>query len=477
MSTLNEPNLKWIEDESFRDHLTTVTEDGKRKWIFPFKPKGKWFNKRTIVAVFFYAIFFITPFIYIHGRPLLLFNFPDGKFILFGVAFWPQDFIIFGLMMLAFIVFIVIFTNAFGRIFCGWICPQTIFMEMLFRRVDYIVLGNAQKQKLLSKAPWKAEKIKKYTLRYSIYFILSFIIANTFLSYIIGIEELKKIVIEPVSMHLGGLTSILVFTLIFFSVYVFLREQVCTNICPYGRLQGVLLDKNSVVVAYDYQRGEPREKFKKGDQGDAGDCIDCHQCVNVCPTGIDIRNGTQLECINCTACIDACNFIMEKINRPKGLIRYDSENNIAGKIPFTFTPKLKAYTTILIALFIAITALLLTRKNVNGTLMRTSGMLYQEQGADSISNLYNIKLTNKTLKNDTLHVKLENFSGSVRLIGSPVIEIKPEQQVAATFFIVLPKSEIRERKQKIQIGLYNKGGLVNKLSSTFMGPISRSHLK
>ena len=278
-------------------------------------------------------------------------------------------------------------------------------------------------------------------------------------------------------MHLGGLTSILVFTLIFFSVYVFLREQVCTNICPYGRLQGVLLDKNSVVVAYDYQRGEPREKFKKGDQGDAGDCIDCHQCVNVCPTGIDIRNGTQLECINCTACIDACNFIMEKINRPKGLIRYDSENNIAGKIPFTFTPKLKAYTTILIALFIAITALLLTRKNVNGTLMRTSGMLYQEQGADSISNLYNIKLTNKTLKNDTLHVKLENFSGSVRLIGSPVIEIKPEQQVAATFFIVLPKSEIRERKQKIQIGLYNKGGLVNKLSSTFMGPISRSHLK
>lgn len=477
MSTLNEPDLKWIEDESFRDHLTTVTEDGKRKWIFPFKPKGKWFNKRTIVAVFFYAIFFITPFIYIHGRPLLLFNFPDGKFILFGVAFWPQDIIIFGLMMLAFIVFIVIFTNAFGRIFCGWICPQTIFMEMLFRRVDYIVLGNAQKQKLLSKAPWKAEKIKKYTLRYSIYFILSFIIANTFLSYIIGIEELKKIVIEPVSMHLGGLTSILVFTLIFFSVYVFLREQVCTNICPYGRLQGVLLDKNSVVVAYDYQRGEPREKFKKGDQGDAGDCIDCHQCVNVCPTGIDIRNGTQLECINCTACIDACNFIMEKINRPKGLIRYDSENNIAGKIPFTFTPKLKAYTTILIALFIAITALLLTRKNVNGTLMRTSGMLYQEQGADSISNLYNIKLTNKTLKNDTLHVKLENFSGSVRLIGSPVIEIKPEQQVAATFFIVLPKSEIRERKQKIQIGLYNKGGLVNKLSSTFMGPISRSHLK
>lgn len=477
MSTLNEPDLKWIEDESFRDHLTTVTEDGKRKWIFPFKPKGKWFNKRTIVAVFFYAIFFITPFIYIHGRPLLLFNFPDGKFILFGVAFWPQDFIIFGLMMLAFIVFIVIFTNAFGRIFCGWICPQTIFMEMLFRRVDYIVLGNAQKQKLLSKAPWKAEKIKKYTLRYSIYFILSFIIANTFLSYIIGIEELKKIVIEPVSMHLGGLTSILVFTLIFFSVYVFLREQVCTNICPYGRLQGVLLDKNSVVVAYDYQRGEPREKFKKGDQGDAGDCIDCHQCVNVCPTGIDIRNGTQLECINCTACIDACNFIMEKINRPKGLIRYDSENNIAGKIPFTFTPKLKAYTTILIALFIAITALLLTRKNVNGTLMRTSGMLYQEQGADSISNLYNIKLTNKTLKNDTLHVKLENFAGSVRLIGSPVIEIKPEQQVAATFFIVLPKSEIRERKQKIQIGLYNKDGLVNKLSSTFMGPISRSHLK
>lgn len=475
MSALNEPDLKWIENESFRDHLSTVTEDGKRRWIFPFKPKGKWFNKRKIVAIFFYAIFFITPFIYVHGRPLLLFNFPEGKFILFGFAFWPQDFIIFGLMMLAFILFIVIFTNAFGRIFCGWICPQTIFMEMLFRRVDYIVLGNAQKQKLLAKAPWKGEKVRKYTLRYSIYFILSFIIANTFLSYIIGVEELKKIVTEPVSMHTGGLMSMFIFTGIFFGVYVFLREQVCTNICPYGRLQSVLLDKNSIVVAYDYQRGEPREKYKKGDQGEAGDCIDCNQCVNVCPTGIDIRNGTQLECINCTACIDACNYIMEKIDRPKGLIRYDSENNIAEKIPFTFTTKLKAYSTVLVVLIIAITALLLTRKNVDGTLMRTSGMMYQEQGADSISNLYNIKLTNKTLKYDTLHVRLENFPGTVRLVGNPLIELKPEQQVAATFFVVLPKSVIKERKQKVEIGLYNKDGVVNKLSSTFLGPISRTH--
>lgn len=475
MSALNEPDLKkMLEHDSFRDHLSTVAEDGKRKWVYPTKPKGKWFKKRTAVAIFFYAIFFILPFVYVKGRPVFLFNFPEGKFILFGFAFWPQDFFIFGLIMMAGILFIAIFTNAFGRIFCGWICPQTIFMEMLFRRVDYLVLGDAQKQRLLGKAKWTGEKIKKYSLRYGIYLILSFIIANTFLSYIIGVEELKKIITEPLSMHIGGFSAIVIFTLVFFSVYAFLREQVCTNICPYGRLQGVLLDKNSVIVAYDYKRGEPRAKYKKGSYEGLGDCIDCNQCVNVCPTGIDIRNGTQLECINCTACIDACNFIMEKIDRPKGLIRFDSENNIAEGIRFKFNTKLKAYSAVLAVILVAITALLITRKNVDGTLMRTSGMLYQERGTDSVSNLFNIKLTNKTMHTYAIDLKPENFTGRIEMVGKNLIEIKPEQQIAATFFIVMPRKAIAERKQKVKISLFNKEEKVNTMTSTFLGPVSRT---
>lgn len=466
-------DIRSLVQESFRDNLSTVTKDGKRKWIFPVKPGGKWFNYRAAVAIFFYAIFFVTPFIKVHGRPLLQFNFPEGKFVLFSYAFWPQDFFIFGLIMLAAIVFIALFTNAFGRIFCGWICPQTIFMEMLFRRVDYMVLGSAQQQRMLSRAEWDGKKIRKYTLRYAIYFVLSFIIANTFLSYIIGVDELHKIVTEPVSMHIGGFTAILIFTLVFFGVYAFLREQVCTNICPYGRLQSVLLDKNSVVVAYDYKRGEPRAKYRKTQNESDGDCIDCNACVNVCPTGIDIRNGTQLECVNCTACIDACNFIMDKVNRPRGLIRYDSENNIAEGKKFRFTPKLKGYSTVLTVLIVAIIGLLITRKNVDGTLMRTSGLLYQERGVDSVSNLYNMKLINKSVHPYHLELRPEGFDGNIEVVGNKVITVNPEQQINATFFIVKPSKNIQERKEKVKVGLYQNGEKINTLSSTFLGPLNR----
>ncbi len=466
-------DIRSLIQENFRDNLSTVTKDGKRKWIYPVKPGGKWFNYRAAVAIFFYAIFFITPFIKVHGRPFLQFNFPEGKFILFSYTFWPKDFFIFGLLMLAAIIFIALFTNAYGRIFCGWICPQTIFMEMLFRRVDYIVLGSAQQQRLLGKAPWDGKKTRKYIIRYTIYFLLSFIIANTFLSYIIGVDELFKIMTEPISMHVGGFAAIMIFTAVFFCVYAFLREQVCTNICPYGRLQSVLLDKNSIVVAYDYKRGEPRAKFRKEQKEEDGDCIDCNACVNVCPTGIDIRNGTQLECVNCTACIDACNYIMEKTNRPKGLIRYDSENNIAEGIKFRFTPRLKGYAAVLTVLTAAIVGLLITRKNVDGTLMRTSGMLYQERGKDSISNLYNLKLTNKSIKGFNLEIKPENFEGTVELVGNKQIRIEPEQQASATLFIIIPTKNIKERKEKVTIGLYKDGERINEFTSTFLGPVNR----
>lgn len=462
-----------IFEESFRDHLTTVTEDGKANAIIPTKPKGKWFNRRAALAIAYYALFFSLPFIFVNGRPLFLLDILEGKFILFGKAFWPQDFFVFGLIMMAGILFIALFTVAFGRIFCGWICPQTIFMEMLFRRVDYMVLGDAPKHRMWKKAPWTGKKIRVYALRYGLYAILSFIIGNTFLAYFIGVDRLYEIITEPLSQHIGGFSAMIIFTAVFFCVYVFLREQVCTNICPYGRLQGVLLDKNSVVVAYDYQRGEPRGKFRK-EQGELGDCIDCHQCVNVCPTGIDIRNGTQLECVNCTACIDACNFIMDKVNRPQGLIRYDSENNIANKIPFHFTTKLKAYSAVLIVLFIAISALLLSRNNVSGQILRTSGLLYQERGTDSISNLYNIKLINKTLKNKQLDLKLEDMDGQIVFVGKPYIDGKAEEQSSATFFVILPKSVLKERKNKIKVGVYENGEKVNVLKSTFLAPISRS---
>jgi len=218
--------------ESFRDRLATVDEKGKRKWVFAQKPKGKFYNIRTLVSLGFFALFIAIPFIKLNGRPLFLFNIPESKFIIFGKIFWPQDFFIFGLTMVTFIIFIVLFTAAFGRLFCGWVCPQTIFMEMLFRKVEYLIEGDAAKQKLLKKSPWTAEKIRKKATKHTVFFILAFIIANFFLAYIIGIDELKKIISEPVSEHMVGFLSLLLFAGIFYGVYASFREQVCTVVCP-----------------------------------------------------------------------------------------------------------------------------------------------------------------------------------------------------------------------------------------------------
>ena len=325
--------------ESFRDRLATVDAKGKRSWIFAQKPKGRFYNIRTLVSLGFFILFFSLPFIKMNGRPLFLFNIPEARFIIFGKIFWPQDFFILGVTMITFIVFVVLFTSAFGRLFCGWVCPQTVFMEMLFRKVEYLVEGDAAHQKMLKSSGWTGKKIRIKLTKHLVFFFLAFIIANFFLSYIIGVEALKKIITEPVTEHAAGFFSLLIFSGVFYGVYAYFREQVCTVICPYGRLQSVLLDRNSMIVAYDYKRGEPRAKYKKLQYADVntGDCIDCFQCVKVCPTGIDIRNGTQMECVGCTACIDACNTMMDATAKPRGLIRYASENGIAEHKKLRYT--------------------------------------------------------------------------------------------------------------------------------------------
>lgn len=317
----NETTTTETATDSFRDRMATVDAKGKRKWVYAHKPKGKLYNIRTWVSLGFFALFFTLPFISLNGRPLFLFNIPEAEFIIFGKVFWPQDFFIFGIIMITFIVFIVLFTAAFGRLFCGWVCPQTVFLEMLFRKLEYLIEGDAPKQKLLNKGPWTAEKVRKKTIKHIVFYFVAFVIANFFLAYIIGIKELEKIITEPISQHVVGFMSIIIFTTIFYFVYIYFREQACTVICPYGRLQSVLLDRNSMIVAYDYKRGEPRGKIKKIKPADVntGDCIDCFQCVKVCPTGIDIRNGTQMECVGCTACIDACNKMMDAVGKPRAL--------------------------------------------------------------------------------------------------------------------------------------------------------------
>jgi len=399
-----------------------------------------------------------------------LLNVLERKFILFGQIFWPQDFFIFALGMILFIVFIALFTVVFGRVFCGWACPQTVFMEMIFRRVEFWIEGDAAQQKLLAKEPWSSRKLGKKSLKWAAFWLISFVIANTFLAYIIGVDELQKIITEPLSENLGSFIALVIFTSVFFFVYLWLREQVCTVICPYGRMQGVLLDRDSVIVTYDYKRGEERGKFHKNEERTIGDCIDCAQCVKVCPTGIDIRNGTQLECVNCTACIDACNHMMDAVGLPKGLIRYASENSIAEKKPWRYTWRMKAYTIVMCLLLGVLAWMLATRTDVGVTVLRVPGQLYQEWPNKQMSNLYSYKILNKTFRDKEVTLKPENFRGVIKQVGESKFVIPKENYAVGTMFIYLDSSEVTRRKTVLKIGVYEGSEKINTITTSFLGP-------
>ena len=454
-------------DQTFRDAVGTISKEGNRNYVLPQKPNGRLYNLRSYFSYFYLVLFFTLPFIKVEGEPLFLFNVLERKFIFFGKIFWPQDFFIFAIGLLTFIVFVILFTVAFGRIFCGWACPQTIFMEMVFRKIEYFIDGDANQQKKLKAMPWNTEKIIKRATKIFVFFSLSFLIANFFLGYIIGIDELIVHIKAGIFVEFGTFSALVIFTLVFFFVYYWFREQACIIVCPYGRLQGVLLDRNSILVAYDYVRGEPRGKLSET-ATEKGDCVNCHACVRVCPTGIDIRNGTQLECVNCTACIDACDEIMDHVNKPKGLIRYASENGIASKQKMTYSWRLKMYTIVLTLLLSFLAILLITRADIAARILRTPGQTYQLLENNKISNLYNIKLVNKTRKNIHLDIKLENIEGEIKQV-SPV-DVPKESYFQTSFFITLKNEQLKARKTKIKIGLYENGHKVDVLTAVFLGP-------
>lgn len=456
-------------DQRFRDSVATISKEGKRNFIFPKKPKGKFYTLRTLVSVVYLIIFFTLPFIKVDEEPLFLFNVIQRKFILFGQIFWPQDFFIFALGLLTFMVFIILFTVVFGRVFCGWACPQTIFMEMVFRKIEYWLDGDMMAQRRLKEMPWNAYKIRKRLTKMAVFYLLSFLIANFFLAYIIGMDEVLAMVKEGIAANPITFVSLLVFSALFFFVYYWFREQVCIVVCPYGRLQGVLLDKKSIVVAYDYVRGEPRGKIKKDTRWDAGDCVDCFACVRVCPTGIDIRNGTQLECINCTACIDACNHIMDKTGRPRGLIRYESEENIAHNKKTKLNWRIAAYSFVLLFLTAALVAMLATRDDIDARVVRASGQMYQALPDGKISNLYNIKLINKTRKDIPVSLKLENMKGEISIVGNKIL-VPKESYFQTSFFLKIDRQLIEKRKTPVAVGVYQQSKKIETINLTFLGP-------
>ncbi len=467
--------MKSVDWQDFRDHLATADQEGRRMWIFARQPKGRYYTARKWVSYLLLTVMFVGPFVRINGNPLLLVNIVERKFSVLGQMFWPQDGAVLALSLLLFLTGIAVFTAAFGRLWCGWTCPQTVLMEMVFRRLEYWIEGDATRQRAMREAPWTVSKVARKLAKHALFLGLSFVIGNTLLAYIIGSDALRRIITDNPANHLVGLAFMAIFTLVFYGLFARFREQACTFICPYGRLQSTLIDENSIVVAYDHRRGEPRGHLHRSETLDqrhvrgGGDCIDCHQCVSVCPTGIDIRNGTQMECVHCTACIDACDSVMEKIGRPRGLIRYASLDGIEKGERLRVTPRILAYGAVLLALGGILAAVLLTRSEVDATLLRAPGSLFQQSADGKISNLYILKLVNKTTHDLPVELKLENLDGRLTVMGgNPTV---PAQQLTqGSVLLELAPDKITSPTLEVVVGVYSGGRLLDRVKTGFVGP-------
>jgi cytochrome c oxidase accessory protein FixG len=444
--------------------------------MYPRQVSGRFFRWRTRFSWLLLVIMCAGPFVTINGNPLLLMNIVERKFVVLGQIFWPQDMILFAIALLICAVSIVVFTTAYGRLWCGWACPQTVMMEMVFRKIEYALEGDAPRQRELNRGPWTAKKVFQKMLKHGLFFILSFLVGNVLLSYIIGWRALWQIIIDPPARHLVGLGFIIAFSLLFYGIFARFREQACTFICPYGRLQSLLVDENTVLVAYDHKRGEKRspvrhaQKFGGRRRAGLGDCVACNQCVAVCPTGIDIRNGVQMECVQCTACIDACDRVMDKVGSPRGLIRYASLNGIERHERLRFTPRMAGYTVVLAALAAVLGLMLFLRSDVEATVLRAPGSLFQQMPDGRFSNLYTVRLVNKTSREMPVELRLESPAGSLEVMGAEDIVVAAQKASQHSVLIELATSVMKPGTTPLVIDVFSNGKKLDTLKTAFIGP-------
>jgi cytochrome c oxidase accessory protein FixG len=457
------------QERSFRDNLATIDEKGRRLWVYPLRPGGIFYKARTALATLLLGFLFAAPFITVDGHPYMLLDIIHRRFYIFGSVFHPHDFylIVIGLISLA--LFLILFTAAFGRLFCGWVCPQTIFMEMVFRRIEFWIEGDGPKQKRLDRAPLSGSKVIRKGIKHSLFLIVSVLLTSGISAWFVG-QETVLLIWSNASEHSSGFVVMGVFSLLIYGTYARFREQMCTLVCPYGRLQSVLLDPNSIVVAYDFKRGEPRGRFKQGQERiTEGDCINCQACVRVCPTGIDIRNGTQLECVNCTACIDVCNSVMDRVGLPRKLIKYSSYNSIAHGQPFRFSGRLVAYGTVLAALLSLLVFLGVQRDIIETTVLRTTGSLYTELEDGTIRNLYTVKIFNRTADDLKATLRLKGVEGRLNLVGPPLL-MEGNAAAQSVFTIEIGPASLSSAKVPILIEVVDGDRVLEEVETTFHGP-------
>ena len=416
--------------------LSTLNRDGSRRWIRPKLSKGKYFRRRFMTAWALIATFTLIPIIKMGGKPLMLFDIPKREFTFFGATFLPTD--TFLLMLLLFSIFIGIFliTAVLGRVWCGWACPQTVYMEFLYRPIEVLIEGGRNRQLKLDAEGANARRLIKNV----IFLIVSAFLANTFLAYFVGWDQLLGWMTSSPAAHPLAFALMLGTTLLMFFDFAYFREQTCIVACPYGRFQSVLLDRQSLIVGYDAGRGEPRARWRKKEERTAGDCIDCNLCVSTCPTGIDIREGLQMECIHCTQCADACDQVMDRIGLERGLVRYTSQAELeSGKRAF-LRPRVFVYSVILLIMFGAFTFSLAGKNSADVTLLRGLGAPFTVLPSGQVSNQIRIKIANRSPEARSYLIGLVG-ADDLELIApeNPLIVAAGETEMTAAF-ITSPRS-------------------------------------
>jgi cytochrome c oxidase accessory protein FixG len=449
--------------------LSTLEKDGSRRWLYPKLAKGFWWHKRRIFAYALMCVFLLVPHISIGGRPLVRIDLILREFTFFGQTFYPTDTLLLALLMLSAFISIVFITAVTGRAWCGWACPQTVYMEFLFRPIDRLFEGTAGKggqSKKQLPIPLKAA-------RFLVYLLLSMVLAHTFLAYFVGPEKLSEWILHssPLSHPTAFIVMAVVTGLMTFDFYYF-REQTCLIACPYGRFQSVMLDRQSLIVAYDYNRGEPRAKGKRQKGESKGDCVDCHQCTVVCPTGIDIRNGLQMECINCTQCIDACDAVMHKIGLPTGLIRYSSQATLEKKPKSILRARTIVYPLILVALVSGFFVALSKNSGFTADVTRGKGTVFTAVPPSRVVNRFNLKLTNRTLEPQqyTLNFVYPD-SATVDVIDAEQLIVQPRQHASVTMNVLFPAGLTAGKgSSEGRLRITDQSGLSREVSFKLLGP-------
>ena len=447
--------------------LPTLNEDGTRRWIRPKPSYGAHWRARRVVAYALMLVFFLIPNLRMAGKPLILLDLPRRQFTFFGTTFLPTDTLLLMLLLASIIITIFLLTALFGRVWCGWACPQTVYMEFLFRPIERLCEGGRSGSLGLDKH--RRHFHPRRLLKYAIYAVLALFLAHTFLAYFVGTAALAQWVRRSPVEHPTSFIVMAITSLAVFANFTYLREQTCLVACPYGRWQSVLLDKQSLIVAYDPTRGEPRMKGKERPAG-AGDCIDCGACVLTCPTGIDIRDGLQMECIHCTQCADACDDVMTRVGKPKGLIRYTSRELLEGHKRHIVRPRTVLYPLALTLFLGGFTYALLTRASADVTVLRGLGEPFTREADGRIANQVRVKIANRTNADHDYRIEVIGAeTGSVIVPQNP-LKVAAGDMAVTPLFVLLPAKAYHDGEHRVKVRVTDGSGFSTTVPYRLVGP-------